>query len=125
MRSTCSHLCDRATNFSGLGGQARNTLERSRIFTFNLPFLILPNRLLVIHSNDAAGLSRARRDISLLTGELRLWPVGGCAGYSKSKIIRKLHPGAMLRLEAHAESEHDLVLALNRFSRRILGLRPR
>jgi hypothetical protein len=38
-------------------------------------------------------------------------------GYSKSKIIREVLDGAILRLEAQAETRHDLVLALNRFSR--------
>jgi hypothetical protein len=53
--------------------------------------------------------------------EPRFDQLAGATGYSKSKIIRKLLHGAILRLEAEAESKHDLVLALNRFSRRILG----
>jgi predicted DNA-binding protein len=49
--------------------------------------------------------------------QLQLEQLADATGYSKSNIIRKLLQGALLRLEAQAESSHDLVLALNRFSR--------
>ena len=52
-----------------------------------------------------------------LTLLIQVEQLAATTGYSKSLVMRKLIEGAMRRMLADAETTHDVVIALNRWSR--------